>query len=156
LLGIVLGGLLWLFGCFFPEIINLWRRKVCFGSQFWRFQPIINWAHCFGPEVRQHTMVGRECMEWGSGNGRGKEEFTCGDHSPPSRACPIDQRIPTRSHILKVSLPPSGTMDWWHHFPLSDGPLGNLSYADYSSGRIEALLCLCSLRHHNGMWTLWD
>lgn len=40
---------------------KLIMRKWYFGSQFWRFQFLISWSHCFGPVERTHIMVAFSC-----------------------------------------------------------------------------------------------
>jgi hypothetical protein len=45
------------------ETNDLKRGKVCLGLQFQRFQIMVGWLHCFGPEMRQTIMVAEHVAE---------------------------------------------------------------------------------------------
>jgi hypothetical protein len=89
-----------------PEITNLKRGKVHFGSQCWRAQSMMEWPHCFGTVAGQHIMVGTSgeaklfISRPGSRRGRSWAPVI-----PLKGTLPSDLSPPTKSHLLQFLSP---------------------------------------------------
>lgn len=80
------------------------RKKVHFGSQFWRFQFMTGWPCCFGPVLRQHLMEGihdRTKFFTGIWSGNKERKKKTGSHNPFQGHVPSDLRTSHQSPSLK-------------------------------------------------------
>jgi hypothetical protein len=76
-----------------PLILITTKKKIYVGTQFWRFQFMVNWLHCFGYVTREHTW--REHMEEQSYSPHGQEA------KERKRGVPLQEHTssdPTTSH----------------------------------------------------------
>jgi hypothetical protein len=114
-----------------PEIINLWRRKFNYGSQFWRFQSMMGRSIALGLWQEQTITTGPHGRNWEIGGHRGPM-------IPFKNTPPVSWRPSTRPHLLKLPPPlrstrlrakslthetsrniPDSSYNIWHDNPLA-------------------------------------